>query len=954
VNLTLNGGTSITVTGTHLPADGYRRAYWFLARDSLGVLGPWNTPRYVRVDRYAPEVSATNASDQWFPSRTATLSASDTAGGAGSNSGLLAVRYSWNTALNAGCTTGTTATSGETLTAPAGDNVLYLCAIDNTGRVGSWSGRYRVGTAPVALTTTASPGQSPYGTTITWTATASGGDAATRQFALFRRRPGGAWNPGLSSPAWQAGNNLSWTPTSDHLGAWVIAVWVKDGNTPPDANTYGYAAAYYPGTVEVVEPQNTQKPVLTKITPDSFHNGGRVRVTVQGSFLSRATVSIAEEQTDPDDPVFRVFPTAQVVSINPEGTSMEVDIDATDTRILDFHNLVVDNGAGSEAIQFRVLPGGPLVDAWTPSEPHALSIAGRNLAGTTITPSVGGRVLLHSVETSDTEITALLEVLPNAPTGPMVLIVSDGQGRTVEVPISIVLPQQSQLASRNLTESKDGEKVVAGSSRRPSIWFQEFTIRDPDKTEVLPEGLRIQGIDREAYLAKRSQKSIPFQLYIRVIIPLVRVQWQKVILFDPLTGAIGDAVLQGLNVGTGVPIGAFVISAYFQMDLTIYFQLTNTGYTSPRFCIEITYGIEITGFDGFAYHQSFCVGGGWHAYGTGSVSDGEITGGECASVTPTRFEEGIVEGIVEQNACCSQPIGVSMSGHTFTGLSWGRSFNINNPQAGTTTTNQASCSCPCMVSMAPYFVMEPGDTRNAALTIKNLSNTNCTYNYTLRKSNGQLGVAFNQASGAVTVPANSQTDIMPQVTFATGQPAQDEADLVAELTHTDGSGSHLACSANSFVCVIPSAEQSEFQDWEPDSNTDVARFVGYVEPPGTNFNGRLVHEADAGATIDHCHYPGSPIPNLADTGAITGGEWEVLINNRYGYDSIGWYRNIDWDYTQLGRTPCFQRATQRMLMVCRGQAAEYARNDFLLSIFPTGPKSGTLITRDDDTTDEPH
>ena len=60
-----------------LASDGFRRAYYFRARDAVGAWGAWNTPRYVRVDRYAPAVSATNASDQWFPSRTATISASE-------------------------------------------------------------------------------------------------------------------------------------------------------------------------------------------------------------------------------------------------------------------------------------------------------------------------------------------------------------------------------------------------------------------------------------------------------------------------------------------------------------------------------------------------------------------------------------------------------------------------------------------------------------------------------------------------------------------------------------------------------------------------------------------------------------------------------------------------------------------------------------------------------------
>ncbi|MCG8462113.1 MAG: hypothetical protein MI919_38000, partial [Holophagales bacterium] len=134
------GGTSITVSGGHLPADGKRRSYWFRARDGNGTWGDWNVPRYVRIDRYSPQVAATNSSEDWFQSRTATISADDALGGAAVNSGLLDVRYRWNAALNGACTNGTSASSGTTLTVPEGDNTLFLCARDNTGRVGTWQG----------------------------------------------------------------------------------------------------------------------------------------------------------------------------------------------------------------------------------------------------------------------------------------------------------------------------------------------------------------------------------------------------------------------------------------------------------------------------------------------------------------------------------------------------------------------------------------------------------------------------------------------------------------------------------------------------------------------------------------------------------------------------------------------------------------------------------------------
>ncbi len=286
VNLTLAGGTSITVSGTNLPGDGYRRAYYFQAKDSAGALSGWNTPRYVRVDRWAPAVSASNASDLWFASRTATVSASDAAGVAGSNAGLLAVRYTWNTALDAACTTGTATSSGATLTAPVGDNLLYLCARDNIARVTQWSGRYRVA-APLTLTGTVTPARGSYLSPFTWTATAGGGDPATISYAFFRRRPGGTWVPDVTAADWQASNVYSWTPGAvANVGTWETYIWVKDGNTPPDANTYGYAAGYNPGPIAVVGP-----PTVPGATAVACAYSAGEDCWVRGDFTASVTAS---------------------------------------------------------------------------------------------------------------------------------------------------------------------------------------------------------------------------------------------------------------------------------------------------------------------------------------------------------------------------------------------------------------------------------------------------------------------------------------------------------------------------------------------------------------------------------------------------------------------------------------------------------------------------------------
>ncbi len=109
-------------------------------------------------------------------------------------------------------------------------------------------------TAPVPLTVmgTGSPSTSPWGTTLTWTATASGGIPSTTRYAFFRRLAGTSnWIPDVTAPAWQASNVLTWTPASTDTGTWEIIIWVKDGNTSPTQNTYGFAAYYNAGPVQV-------------------------------------------------------------------------------------------------------------------------------------------------------------------------------------------------------------------------------------------------------------------------------------------------------------------------------------------------------------------------------------------------------------------------------------------------------------------------------------------------------------------------------------------------------------------------------------------------------------------------------------------------------------------------------------------------------------------------------
>ncbi|MEM7586334.1 MAG: hypothetical protein AAF560_23280, partial [Acidobacteriota bacterium] len=47
--ITFDGETTWTVTGSHRPAPGQRRAYYFRARDNAGNWGRWNQPRYIQT-----------------------------------------------------------------------------------------------------------------------------------------------------------------------------------------------------------------------------------------------------------------------------------------------------------------------------------------------------------------------------------------------------------------------------------------------------------------------------------------------------------------------------------------------------------------------------------------------------------------------------------------------------------------------------------------------------------------------------------------------------------------------------------------------------------------------------------------------------------------------------------------------------------------------------------------
>ena len=154
---------------------------------------------------------------------------------------------------------------------------------------------------PLTVTGTGSPSTSPYGATITWTATASGGDASSIRYAFFRRLAGtSSWTPDVTAPNWQSSRTMSWTPTSADVGTWEIFIWVKDANTPPTMSTYGHAAWYNAGNVQVTTPapltvsgtgSPSTSPAGTTITWTATTSGGIPSTVSYALFRRRAGTS---------------------------------------------------------------------------------------------------------------------------------------------------------------------------------------------------------------------------------------------------------------------------------------------------------------------------------------------------------------------------------------------------------------------------------------------------------------------------------------------------------------------------------------------------------------------------------------------------------------------------------------------------------------------------------------
>ena len=121
--------------------------------------------------------------------------------------------------------------------------------------------------------------------------------------------------------------------------------------------------------------------------------------------------------------------------------------------------------------------------------------------------------------------------------------------------------------------------------------------------------------------------------------------------------------------------------------------------------------------------------------------------------------------------------------------------------------------------------------------------------------------------------------------------------------------------------AVPTGESTASVGWNASYST-VHDFRQTLQ--GGNFVGRVVHEEDGGNGNDTCWFVDS---QFAKFEAVTGGQWTVDANNKWGLDSVGWFPNSVTYYRNQQRAPCGTQFDQKMYINRPGTSdAHYVTN----------------------------
>jgi len=281
--------TSTTYAWTAPQAGAYVIAIW--ARSSGSSAPEWEAyaERTVTItsgpaaDNTSPSLSITShTSGQSVTNPNITLSGTASDAGSGGN-GITSVTVNGQAASGGSASGNGTANWSRSLTLSAGANALTVAARDGAGntRTASITLTYNPPSAPSGPMTSArltsnmsSP--RPVGTTVTFTASGTGG-VTPYEYQWYVQHNGGAWT---MLRAWSTATTYSWTPVQ--TGTFVFAIWARSaGSTANEWQAYAEQAFVIQGGSST--PSDTLAPALVI----SSHASGQVvsspNVTLAGT-----------------------------------------------------------------------------------------------------------------------------------------------------------------------------------------------------------------------------------------------------------------------------------------------------------------------------------------------------------------------------------------------------------------------------------------------------------------------------------------------------------------------------------------------------------------------------------------------------------------------------------------------------------------------------------------------
>lgn len=449
-------------------------------------------------------------------------------------------------------------------------------------------------------------------------------------------------------------------------------------------------------------------PKITAIQPETIPAGQTTTVTLTGTNFNASTVTVGGG-TD------RAFPTITVASISADGKRMEVQVNATDPGVLHHYALYVKNFHGEDGINFRVVPPGPVIDYWSPSEAaggiYAMDVVGVNLQGASVV-SPGGGVSVFDVDSSEDQILSAFVRVESGSSGPVDLTIRgrDGVDATIHIDIR---EQRSEIKQRT--------SAMKTSKGEPLFYMQELKARE----DLVPPTLAKNPVS--------SQSSFDFEICAgwgrtRSIGRVWTRTWFK----NPLTGEwgpFGDELLANLHIGEVRLLETSTFSRWFYLEFSLSFRVCYSddfGFDwDVEACISGGSGFHIPIVGGVAIEFEACLGSPSryeiNLQGTGFLSfinfhrEGSTGTGQPEPLQCTRFTDldptsgsGERTFEVELMGCCAENVGAGWTGDFYLGT-----MQVTNQHVGTVQPAQGGTnSCLSLLfttteAGAPYATVDP-------------------------------------------------------------------------------------------------------------------------------------------------------------------------------------------------------------------------------------------------------